>query len=86
MSAVATTPLYLRVSKTFMERLARYLETEPGRDPQAATERLLSLGLMVMAMPDGATIVRKRGAIMGVDTPDPTTRPKGANSDDEPIF
>jgi hypothetical protein len=66
MSAIITVPIYLRVSKTLAERVKR---------SDADAETLLRIGLLVHAMPDGATINRKRGEILGLAAPDETTRP-----------
>lgn len=68
MADPATKVIYLRVSKTLADRITRRRNATLGETDEQLYERLLRIGLLIDAMPDGSNIFRKRGAILGLDT------------------
>lgn len=85
MSATTTVPIYLRVSKTLSDRLNNF-RNENQRPDQDPLETLLRVGLLVLAMPDGSVITRKRGAMLGLDTEPKTITIRGEVVDDDIEF
>lgn len=80
MSETLTVPYYLRVSKTLAERLSRHAQSSVMTKEQAI-ESLLRLGLLIHAMPDGATVIRRRGQILGISTENVYAQRVGGKSD-----